>query len=248
MASDINKAGSSISSTVLSKSTVHRRRQKQRENTGTAIKEAYVPSACVVHWDSKLMPECSEKSRDIVDRLPILVTSIQDANIKLLGVPVLPSGTGKSTSNAVSAMLDSWKCTQFVVGMYFDTSSNTGWKNGAATLLELSIGRKLLWLSCRHHINEILLSDIFCVCFGPSSGPDISMFKKFRQKWTKLAKHNPSTQPAEVLIETSESVKFFIQNQLKESHVRKDYLELLQLAGLVVGLDIKVNIFKFIYF
>ena len=39
MASVVNEAGASTSSTVLSKSTVHRRRQKQREKTATAIKK-----------------------------------------------------------------------------------------------------------------------------------------------------------------------------------------------------------------
>ena len=87
MASVINRAGSSTSSTVLSKSTIHRQRQRQREKTGTAIKENYVPATCIVHWDSKLMPESSNKSPDIVDRLPILVTSIEDAETKLLCVP-----------------------------------------------------------------------------------------------------------------------------------------------------------------
>ena len=192
------------------------------------------------------MPECSKTSQDTVDRLPILVTKLEDASFKLLGAPVLESGTGKSTSGAVLSTLNSWKCTAGVIGMCFDTtSSNTGWRAGAATLLEKSIGRNLLWLSCRHHICEILLSDIFFVCFGPSSGPEIAMFKKFRQQWTTLANHNVSTKPGEALIESSDSLKLFIENQLNKSHVRKDYLELLQLAGLAVGLDIKVNIFKF---
>ena len=61
MASVINRAGSSTSSTVLSKSTIHRKRQRQREITGTAIKENYVPATCIVHWNSKLMPESSNK-------------------------------------------------------------------------------------------------------------------------------------------------------------------------------------------
>ena len=58
-----------------------------------------------------------------------------------------------------------------VIGMCHDTTAaNTGRKLGAATLLENTLGRNLLWDSCRHHMMEILLADAFNVCVGPSNG------------------------------------------------------------------------------
>ena len=240
MASVLNEVGTSTSATVLSKSTVHQIRQQQREKTASKIREDFVPTKCVVHWDGKLLPEFSKNSLDSVDRLPVLVTSLQNADTKLLGVPALPSGTGKNTCDAVSDILKSWECDPFTVGMCFDTTAaNTGRKAGAATLLEHELGRDLLWLSCRHHMLEVLLSDVFAVCFGPSRGADIPMFNRFKQKWTGLVHHRAPTRP---LIEVSESLKLFIQSQLQQSHAREDYLELLQLAGLATGLDIQVGL------
>lgn len=185
------------------------------------------------------MPTGSDSSC-LVDRLPVVVTSLEDGSVKLLGVPILPSGTGKASSKAVFEQLQSWKTDSLVVGMCFDTTaSNTGNKAGAATLLESLLSRSLLWLSCRHHMLEILLSDVFGCCFGPSSGPEIPMFKRFRQNWNKLAHHTVARE--QPLIPASDELKCFISNQIMQSHARDDYLELLHLAGLAVGLDIQVS-------
>jgi len=240
VASVLNEAdGPSTSSTVLSKSTVHRRRKKQREATAAEIKEHFSHSKCVVHWDGKLMQDNSGSSHE---RLPVLVTSLVDGSSKLLAVPQLHRGTGKASAEAVRDALHSWSCDTETVGMCFDTTAaNTGRKSGAATLLEEALGRNLLWLSCRHHMLEVLLSDIFTVCFGPSKSADVPLFKQFHSKWTKLSHHNPGNK---TLVQASESLKSFIKQQLREKHVREDYRELLQLAALAVGLDIQVyNIF-----
>jgi len=42
----------------------------------------------------------------------------------------------------------------------------------------------------------------------------------------------------------SDAVKAFISEQLQTNHSREDYYELLSLAALMIGLDIKVNIRK----
>jgi len=82
-----------------------------------------------------------------------------------------------------------------------------------------------LWLACRHHMHEILLSDVFTVCFGPSSGPEV-IFKRFREKWDNLSSHQSKlgTTP---LISASDSLKSFITDELKQKHLRDDYLELI---------------------
>lgn len=49
-----------------------------------------------------------------------------------------------------------------LVGMVFDTTSaNTGIDNGAATLLQDKLGRKILFFACRHHIYELYLKCAF---------------------------------------------------------------------------------------
>jgi hypothetical protein len=90
-------------------------------------------------------------------------------------------------------------------------------------------------------MHEILLSDVFTICFGPSSGPEIILFKRFREKWDKLLSHQPKF-GAIPLISASDSVKSFITDKLTQKHEREDYLEFLQLAGFMVGLKIDATV------
>ena len=236
MATVLNQMGSD-KALVPSKSTVHRHRQECRKETAEAIKRDYVPAKSVVHWDGKLLPNVSGNEA-LVDRLPVLLSSLTDGTIKLLGIPALSSGTGRAAAEAVYEQLKSWSCDSVVVGMCFDTTAcNRGKHTGACKLLEDSIGRNLLWLPCRHHILEVLLSDCFTVCFGPSTGPEILMFKRFREKWSELSHTQP--QPRRVpILSAPDDIKTFILQQMTQQHARDDYLELLCLSGLLVGLDV----------
>jgi len=139
----INDSGCSTSSSVLSKSTVHRVRQKCRREAAENIKEA---SESVVHWDGKLLPDITGIYRSIqVDRLPVLISSLIDGSTQLLGIPKLSSASGQTAANAVFELLKSWHCDELVVGMCFDTTaSNTGRMNGACTLLEVARQQNLL--------------------------------------------------------------------------------------------------------
>ena len=93
--------------------------------------------------------------------MAVLLTSSEDSSTKLLGVPKLLSGTGKETTNAVKVLLESWDIGTDTVGSCFDTTaSNRGQYNGACVLLENLLELPLLWLACRHHIFEVLLSDV----------------------------------------------------------------------------------------
>ena len=53
----------------------------------------------VVHWDGKLLSDMSGK-KTLVDRLPVLLSSIADGTTKLLGVPALDSRTGCASADA----------------------------------------------------------------------------------------------------------------------------------------------------
>jgi len=43
---------------------------------------------------------------------------------------------------------------------------------------------------CRHHIYELVLRCVFEEKFGITSGPNISLFKKFQEYWSKLNTSN----------------------------------------------------------
>ena len=149
-ASVLNEAGYAASSVVLSKSIFHRQRQKRRQEASEQIKEDYMSrlSKSVVHWDGKLLPDATDQSGK-VDRLPIILTSLNDGTTKLLGVPKLSSSSGRNITNVVIEEMKSWHCDNYVIGMCFDTTaSNTGKTNSACKLLETACERNLLWLAC----------------------------------------------------------------------------------------------------
>ena len=64
------------------------------------------------------------------------------------------------------------------------TNSNTGWKGGAMTWIERKIGRKLHWLVCQLHTNELMLRHLMTELDGKSdskegfSGPIGKLLKK----------------------------------------------------------------------
>ena len=72
----------------------------------------------VVHWDGKLLPAFTDK--ETLDRLPVILSN-GDAE-KLLGVPVLQSGTGKEQASAVCEILVEWGLQDCVKALVFDTT------------------------------------------------------------------------------------------------------------------------------
>ena len=234
-ASVLSTAGVPVSTVSLSKSSIHRQRQKQRQTSAKEMRQGFCSTKYVVHWDGKLLPDTDE-STQLVERMAVLPTSSEDSSTKLLGVPKLLSGTGKETVNAVIGLLESWDIGTDIVGACFDTTaSNTGHYSGACVLLENLLERPLLWLACRHHIFEVLLSDVFTACMGPSSDPDILLFKHFRSTWPKLHHQPQDTSP---LVDAPTDVLQFLRSTMDGKHSREDYLELIHLAAKMVCLPV----------
>jgi len=65
----------------------------------------------VVHSDGTLLPDVTGEEGSNVDRLPVLLTSLEDGSNKLLAVPKLASGSSKAACDAVMQELASWECT-----------------------------------------------------------------------------------------------------------------------------------------
>jgi hypothetical protein len=59
--------------------------------------------------------------------------------------------------------------------------------------LEEALGRELLWLPCRHHVNERLLESVYREMMGPSSGPEDQIFTDFQKAWPSIDKSKYST-------------------------------------------------------
>lgn len=99
-------------------------------------------------------------------------------------------------------------------------------------------------LACRHHVHEIILAHVFKHGVGASSGPEIGVFKRFREKWPltatqqlKTAVQDPALQ--EILTVHSEwklDALTFAKNALLTcSQTRDDYRELLELTIIFLG-------------
>jgi len=222
------------SSLPLSRSNVHCMRHKTQREFAEATAMEYNPCCpIVVHWDGKILPEICRQGK--VDCLPILVSG--DGTEKLLGVPKLAL-TGEQEADAVYSLLKQWRLVDKVQAMSFDTTSgNTGRLNGACTLLEKKLGRALLWLACRHHVMELILSKVFTVCYGPSSARDIPVFKHFRVVWAGIVHNDYHSLD---LKEGCESLKlaalqFLAQTITKERQIRDDCQELIELTMIILS-------------
>ncbi|XP_046430894.1 uncharacterized protein LOC124184831 isoform X2 [Neodiprion fabricii] len=121
---------------------------------------------------------------DVDDRIAIIL-STSNVN-QLLGVPKIFDGTAENHAVAILNTLEDWKVTPYIKAMCFDTPAvNTGILNGTAALIERKLNRKLIRLPCRHHIFKIILKGVFEVFWPTTSGPNVPIFGRFKNWWSK---------------------------------------------------------------
>ena len=251
LAAAIAKAvGEDLMSSALSRSTVRRRRQEHRSVIDSHIREEFQSSekpSLVVHWDGKVMKDSTnmDDRRSNTDRLAVVVSGCDVE--KVLGIIKLPSGSGQAQAKATFQLLNLWEVSADTVGMCFDTTaSNTGPVNGACVLLEKLMDRNLLYFACRHHVHEIIISEVFTVLFGPSRGPNIALFERFSKFWPNIDQlHYKPIEDARLnhpfLQQLKEEASSFLQNLLSTENnclPREDYKELVELCLLVLGISL----------
>lgn len=229
--------GHNLDDIAVSHSTVRRARCINREISALKHKEQFSPDTpLLLHWDSKLLPDISGK-KDTVDRVAILVTG--GGEEKLLAVPKIARGTGKEQADACIKVLNDWKLTDKVHGLVFDTTaSNTGLHKGACHIIEEALGRDMVWIACRHHILEIVLSSVFTASMGSTDGPKIGLFKRFQAHWQSVNQSEfvlPEEELFDGLNNLREEAKDFYKTAISHAQPREDYRELLQLALVFVG-------------
>lgn len=191
----------------------------------------------MIQWDTKILPDIAGNEK--VDRMPVIIS--QRSGSQLLGIPKLNSGTGAACANAVYDLAVDWKTNDSLVGMNFDTTaSNTGEFNGACVLLEQKLGRSLLPLACRHHIFEIIVGSIVTTQLGPTNGPTLPIFSRFKKCWKSIDqnKYSPGINDEimqRALGDVQDDIIIFCQNELSKKIVRHDYEEFLQLILIFLG-------------
>ena len=235
--------GRDVNELNINRSSIARARQWHRtclvSGLKSSVKDDLKNVSLTVHWDGKLLPDLTGNKK--VDRLPILVSGSEV--IQLLSVPKLLNGSGEAMAAAVYAAITDWDIQEQVCAMAFDTtSSNTGLKSGACTLLEGKIGKRLLSFACRHHMFEIVLEHVFSLTLpAASTGPDVQIFKRFQGQWAFIDQTTLRTglEDAVVRLKITEGIKeevlAFSQQQLEEVHPRDDYKEPLQLTVISLG-------------
>lgn len=189
----IKASGGNLDDFDISRSTTHRSRMCNRQQVAeNAMAEVTQnpPLFCALHWDGKLL---SDVLGDSYERLAVLLSGApQYIEGKLLGVPSLVDSKGMTQANATYDLLEVWDISDRVAALVFDTTaSNSGVHKGAAKLIEERLGRKLLYLACRHHILEVIVGSVWKLLFGAILGPENKLFAQFKQAWKDIDKEIP---------------------------------------------------------
>ena len=236
----LEAAGLDPNQYIVSRTSIKQKRENFREKKAAEIQARFANKELrrlVVHWDGKHLPDIT--GRNFVERLPIIISS--EIESKVLSIPPLENATGRAIANAVFDALQEYAITDVVVGLCCDTTaSNTGEYNGAAVLLEQLIEKELLIFPCRHHIFEVILRAVFDSKLINVSGPNVPLFVRFKKEWDTLDQSAFKSGLADPLIcklieNEIPDIHQFIKNQLTLNHERQDYLELLELSLVFIG-------------
>ena len=180
LASVAQASGQKLDDVTLSRSSIFRYRNRNRISVSSALQIDF-PENCFVqvHWDAKQMPGIKNKN-ERVERLAIAVTG-GNREYFLAGT-MIERGTAICMATAVMNAIRDSALQDRILGIGFDTTaSNTGSNGGACKKIQESLGKNILWMACRHHILEVVLSAVFKDCYGISDGPNISIFGRFKK-------------------------------------------------------------------
>lgn len=239
-------------SLTLNRESIRLYRQKVRVARADQIKKVFETEtldALILHWDGKLLMDLTKRA--MVDRLPVVVTN--GGVEKLLGVPALENSKGLTQANAVYEVLKDWGLCESVKALCCDTTaSNLGNKNGAAILLEKLLQASLLFVPCRHHIFELVLRCVFEIKMPLSTGPNVPLFKNFREAWKQIDttryKSGIDDEYVKRILTSDriERLRTFAQKALKDFQPRDDYKEFLELTLTFIGVPSSTKV-TFIY-
>lgn len=157
-------------------------------------------------------------------------------------IPVVPASTGIKVSSVVFEGLVNWDFLNRERTFGFGTTvSYIGKYKGACNLLQQQLGRKIMFLACRHHIFELVLHSVFKESqFVVISGPDIQIFKKFKEIWSeieidKYSCWNEDDFVVNVLNSSVDEILQYAKQKIIQKHPRDDYLEFLELIIIFLG-------------
>ncbi|KAK3910826.1 Mitogen-activated protein kinase-binding protein 1 [Frankliniella fusca] len=227
------------------KSSFFRDRVKARKVAAAEIRRRFRSQKggrrLTVHWDGIHVPLLAPGARrKTEERLPTIVTGLEVD--QLLAARAIPSGSGQNTVREVLKCLEEWECSEEVVALCSDTpTSNTGYENGAASLIEKALGRDVLYVACRHHLLEIIPKTLFDRLVEKSTSPDLgALCRRLQDCWDSINKtafksavEDPECD--EFLKDRRASILEFAKEALQKPHTRADYRYLLELVVIFLG-------------
>ena len=240
----IKAAGGNLDDFDISRSTSRRSRMLNRQKIAENVIDSVrlnPPQFGALHWDGKLLKDIVGEQHE---QLAVLVSGAPEySEGKLLGVPALSDSKGKTQANATLDLLEAWDLSDNVVALVFDTTaSNSGIHNGAAKLIEESLGRKLLYLACRHHILEIFVGAVWKKLFGNIFGPENKFFANFKASWPTLDKELPietleieGTWLQTIKEQTIKHLTHLLANENAATFPRDDYRECAENTLIIFG-------------
>ena len=180
--------GHDLNSLVLNTTSYYTAKQMIRKEQASNMREMFKQTDidwAIIYFDGKLIKD--DVLNEKFDRVPIIAKYLNGE--KLLNAPALPDGKGLTQAQAIYETLMNYNLTDSVVAICCDTtSSNLGRSNGAAVILEGLRDKDLLFLPCRHHIAELCMGSVFESYMPETTGPDVSLFKKFKAHWDEIDK------------------------------------------------------------
>ena len=233
----------------LSRSSIERERQKERQRISLQAKVEFLenlPENLALHWDGSMMEDLLGIKNEVE---AILASGGYEKykEGKLLDVIELKDKDGKNTSTgeaqakAVYATILDWGILVAIRAFVFDTTaSNTGWHSGACVRLNFLLGRVILWLACRHHINELLAKNPFNAVVGYDPSPDVAIFVRMKNLFPSLDTSGPFltfTLEAEQQAELIQTYTEILTKQGEDNKLlaREDYRELAEISLVMVG-------------
>ncbi|GBN16115.1 hypothetical protein AVEN_166936-1 [Araneus ventricosus] len=166
----------------ISRTTLQRKRKKARHEIAEELKINFNPKyPIVVNWDRKILPDI--KGKGTVDRLAIITSGNDDE--KLLGVPKLTSGTGENIAEAIYSSLEQWYIVAKVQGMSFDFNKHRSHQR-SMHYFRTESGPIINVVSLSSSYAGTDISEIIYFIFGPSSSPEISLYKRFKTVWNGI--------------------------------------------------------------
>ena len=98
----------------------------------------------------------------------------------------------------------------------------------------------MVWLACRHHVMEVVLSNVFLSLFGPTEGPSTALFKRFQKEWPSMNQDAYFATTDELfqdplLNKLRQEMLGYLPGALETQQPRDDYQEFLRLSFWFLG-------------